>query len=213
MLNIDRFIFNAFAENTYIVSDGVSKECIIVDPGCSSTFEKEELKAFLESGGLRLKAIINTHCHIDHILGNRFLKDTFKAPFLAPEEDLFLLDLMLKEAGNFGFEMEPSPYPDILIKEDLYFELGGREVKFLFTPGHSPGGYCLYFKDDSFCITGDVLFREGIGRTDLWGGSYESLIDSIETKLFMLPDDTVIYPGHGDKSTIGYEKTNNPFLA
>ncbi|MGE5353972.1 MAG: MBL fold metallo-hydrolase [Acidobacteriota bacterium] len=212
MLKTDHFIFNAFAENTYIVSDDVSKECIIVDPGCSSSFEKEELVDFLETGGLRLKAFMNTHCHIDHILGNRFLKDTFKVPFLAPEEDLFMLELMLKEARKFGFEMEPSPWPDILIKEDLYFDLGGREVKFLFTPGHSPGGYCLYFKDDNFCITGDVLFHEGIGRTDLWGGNYDSLIDSIETKLFMLPEDTIIYPGHGDKSTIGHEKTNNPFL-
>lgn len=212
MLKIDRFIFNAFLENTYIVSDDVSRECIIVDPGCSSEFGKKELTAFKEAENLRMKAFINTHCHIDHILGNRFLKDKFNAQFLAPEEDLFMLDLMLLEARKFGFEMEPSPMPDILLKEDLYFEVGGREVSFLFTPGHSPGGYCLYFKDDNFCITGDVLFHEGIGRTDLWGGDYDSLISSIEMKLFSLPDDVVIYPGHGEKSTIGHERTHNPFL-
>lgn len=212
MLKVDRFIFNAFAENTYIVSDDASKESIIVDPGMSSTFEKEEISAFLEAEGLRLKAFINTHCHIDHILGNRYLKETYNARFLAPEEDLFMLELMLLEARKFGFEMEPSPEPDVIIKEDLYFELGGREVNFLFTPGHSPGGYCLYFKDDRFCLTGDVLFHEGIGRTDLWGGNLDSLVISIEEKLFRLPDDVVIYPGHGDKSTIGYEKTHNPFL-
>lgn len=213
MLKVDRFIFNAFAENTYIVSDTDSKECIIVDPGCFSSFEQEELSTFLKAEGLSLKAFINTHCHIDHILGNRFLKDNFNAQFLAPEEDLFLLDLMLHEATNFGFEMEPSPLPDKLLKEDLYFDLGGHGVKFLFTPGHSPGGYCLYFKDGNFCITGDTLFREGIGRTDLWNGDYDSIMDSIESKLFTLPDETVIYPGHGEKSTIGHEKTNNPFLA
>lgn len=213
MLKVDRFIFNVFSENTYIVFDEASKEAVIVDPGCSSTFEKEELREYLEQRGLRLKAFFNTHCHVDHILGNRFLKETYKAPFLAPEEDLFMLDLMLQEARKFGFEMEPSPRPDILLKEDLYFELGGSEVKFLFTPGHSPGGYCLYFKDDGFCITGDVLFFEGIGRTDLWEGDYESLISSIEEKLFTLPSDTLIYPGHGEKSTIGHERTHNPFLA
>ena len=212
MLKTDRFIFNAFAENTYIVSDQNSKECIIVDPGCSSSFEKEEVNAFLQTQGLYLKAFINTHCHIDHILGNAFLKETYNAEFLAPEEDLFMLDLMLKEARNFGFEMEPSPLPDLLIKEDLFFELGGRPVKFLFTPGHSPGGYCIYFPDDYFCLTGDVLFKESIGRTDLWGGNFENLINSIETKLFSLPEDVVIFPGHGDKSTIGYEKKHNPFL-
>ncbi|HEX2867515.1 MAG TPA: MBL fold metallo-hydrolase [Ignavibacteriales bacterium] len=212
MLKVDRFIFNAFAENTYIVSDEVSKESIIVDPGMSSSFEKEAISSFLEAQGLRLKAFINTHCHIDHILGNRFLKETYDARFLAAEEDLFLLELMLSEAGKFGFLMEPSPEPDVIIKEDLYFELGGREVNFLFTPGHSPGGYCLYFREDGICLTGDVLFHGGIGRTDLWGGNYDSLISSIEEKLFRLPDDVVIYPGHGEKSTIGYEKTHNPFL-
>ncbi|MGE5432010.1 MAG: MBL fold metallo-hydrolase [Syntrophomonadaceae bacterium] len=212
MLNIECFIFNAFAENTYVVSDEASGECIIVDPGCSNAFEKEELRAFLEAKSLKVKAFVNTHCHIDHILGNRFLKDTFNVPFLAPEEDLFMLDLMLMEARNFGFEMEPSPAPDILIKEDLYFSIGQSQVKFLFTPGHSPGGYCLYFQDDRFLITGDVLFKEGIGRTDLWKGDYESLMNSIETKLLSLPDDVVIFPGHGHKSTIGNERIHNPFL-
>ncbi|MCU7494234.1 MAG: MBL fold metallo-hydrolase [Ignavibacteria bacterium] len=213
MLKIDRFIFNLISENTYIVADGASKECIIIDPGCSDATEKNELSAFIMKNGLRLKAFFNTHCHVDHILGNRFLKETYNAEFLAPEEDVFLLDLMVKEAVNFGLKMDASPLPDRLIKEDLHFELGGREVKFLFTPGHSPGGYCLYFKDDKICFTGDTLFREGIGRTDLWGGDYEAIINSIETRLFSLPDDVVIYPGHGEKSTIGHEKTSNPFLA
>lgn len=212
MLRIDRFVFNLFAENTYIVSDESSKECIIVDPGCSSNSEKELLSAYLQKEDLTLKAFINTHCHIDHILGNAYLKEKYNAQFLAPEEDLFMLDLMLKEARKFGFEMEPSPLPDLIIKEDLIFELGGSSLRFLFTPGHSPGGYCLYFPEASFCITGDVLFEEGIGRTDLWRGNYDALINSIETKLFTLPEDTVIYPGHGEKSTIGHEKTNNPFL-
>ncbi|MGE5403109.1 MAG: MBL fold metallo-hydrolase [Ignavibacteriales bacterium] len=213
MLKMHRFVFNAFAENTYIISDEESGEAIVVDPGCSNTKEKEQLDIFIRSGKLTLKALVNTHCHIDHILGNAYIKGKYNTQFMAPEEDLFMLDLMLKEAGNMGFRMEKSPRPDVFITEDLDFKLGNYDVKFLFTPGHSPGGYCIYFPSARFCITGDVLFRQGIGRTDLWGGSYDDLISSIETKLFTLPDDTLIFPGHGEESTIGFEKTSNPFLS
>ena len=112
----------------------------------------------------------------------------------------------------FGLNLEEPPVPDRLISEDTDLSLGNSKLKFLFTPGHTPGEFCIYLKEDKICITGDVLFKEGIGRTDLWGGSYDTLIKSIETKLFSLPDDVKIYPGHGESSTIGHEKQNNPFL-
>ena len=159
-----------------------------------------------------MKYLINTHCHIDHILGCRFVKEKYNPVYLAPELDLPLLKNAQKQADAFDIIMEDPPLPDQFINEESIINLGGSVGKFIFTPGHSPGEFCIYFKEEKLCITGDVLFNEGIGRTDLWGGDYKTLIDSIESKLFKLPDDVKIYPGHGETSTIGHEKFNNPFL-
>ncbi len=212
MLKIQKFVFNPFSENTYIVWDDNSKTGAIIDPGCNDDNEREAVDNFIMSNSLNLKFLINTHCHIDHIFGNAYIKKNYGVKFLAPEKDVPLLDMMMNVAKMYAVELVPSPPPDELIFDEQKFLLGKTEGKFLFTPGHSPGEVCLYFEKDKICFTGDVLFNKNIGRTDLPGGSYDTLIDSIENKLFTLPDDVTICPGHGAASTIGDEKKNNPFF-
>jgi len=182
MIQLQKFTFNPFQENTYIVWDDETLESIVIDPGCSSSSEEEELIKFVEENSLKIKYLINTHCHIDHVLGNSLIKK------------------------------KSSPLPDIFITEDLILSIGEIYLSFIFTPGHTPGEYCILFDDEKILISGDVLFLEGIGRTDLWGGDYDTLLQSIKSKLLVLSDDYLVYPGHGDKTTIGYEKYNNPFL-
>ncbi len=212
MIKVQKFIFNPFLENTYIVWDDKSKESIVIDPGCSNQNEKKLLADFIENNNLIPKFIINTHCHIDHILGNSFIKEKFNPILLMPEKDIFLLEIMKEQAYYFGIEFEPSPLPEEFISEDKILKLNNCDVKFLFTPGHSPGEFCVYLESEKICFTGDVLFKESIGRTDLWGGNYEILINSIKVKLLNLPDDVIIFPGHENESSIGYEKQFNPYL-
>ncbi|MDP3831787.1 MAG: MBL fold metallo-hydrolase [Ignavibacteriaceae bacterium] len=212
MIKIKSFVFSPFSENTYIVWDEESRETAIIDPGTLENYEVEELTNFVRHNNLQVKYLINTHCHLDHIFGNNKIKQIFNPKFYAPELDIPLLQNATKQGSQFGIKFDDSPLPDEYISEELNLSLGIGGFTFLFTPGHTPGEYCIYFKEEKFCITGDVLFLESIGRTDLWGGDYERLIESIKTKLFTLPDETIIYPGHGETSTIGYEKKFNPFL-
>jgi len=156
--------------------------------------------------------LINTHCHIDHILGCRFIKEKFNPVYYAPEKDIPLLEHASDQAQMFNITISVPPKPDELITEKTGLYLGKSKLSFLFTPGHTPGEYCIYLELEKICITGDVLFNESIGRTDLWGGDYNNLINSIKSKLFVLPDDITIYPGHGEESTIGHEKQYNPFI-
>ena len=212
MLKVHVFTFNDFMENTIIVWDDESKEAAVIDPGNSNVEEDKKLSDLIEQNNLSVKYLINTHCHIDHILGLNFVKKNFDPVFLAPSEDLELLKSAEVQGTAFGMMMNTPPIPDEFIKEDKQILLGKINGKFLFTPGHTPGEFCLYFEKEKICITGDVLFKESIGRTDLWGGNYNTLINSINTKLMILPDDVEIYPGHGEKSSIGFERKNNPFL-
>ncbi len=212
MLEVKRFIFNPFYENTYIIWNSKSKTAAVIDPGCIDQKEEDEIVSFIESNSLSVKYLINTHCHIDHIFGNRFIKEKYNCEYFAPQKDVFMFDLMKKQAINYGMKLKELPKPDSFISENVELELGETKGKYLFTPGHSPGEYCIYFPSEKICITGDILFKEGIGRTDLWGGDYDELIKSIKEKLFKLPDDVKIFAGHGDSSTIGYEKAHNPFL-
>lgn len=212
MLKIQRFVFNLFNENTYLIWDENSKTAAVIDPGCNSPEEEKALREAIHNNSLQLKYLINTHCHIDHILGNAFIKKNFDVLFMAPEKDLFMLELMRDIAHQYGVILEASPKPDNFISEEEKLQLGSFEGRFLFTPGHSPGEYCLYFEKEKVCFTGDVLFKGSIGRTDLWEGNFEQLIESIRTKLFILPDDVKIFPGHESQSTIGTEKKSNPFL-
>ncbi|MDZ7623117.1 MAG: MBL fold metallo-hydrolase [Ignavibacteriaceae bacterium] len=212
MVKVRVFTFNLFSENTIILWDDETKEAAVIDPGTSTLDEEKMLSDFISSENLEIKYLINTHCHIDHILGCKFVKEKYNPVYYAPEKDIPLLDHAQQQAQMFDIILEEPPKPEQLITETTEISLGNSILKFLFTPGHTPGEFCIYLEKEKICITGDVLFNESIGRTDLWGGDYNTLIDSIENKLFVLPDEVVIYPGHGDSSTIGYEKQNNPFL-
>ena len=201
-----------FAENTIVLWDDETKEAAIVDPGNSSVEEDELLAEFISTEKLKIKYLINTHCHIDHILGCKYVIEKYQPIYYAPEKDLPLLEHAADQAQMFDVQLNNPPKPDEFITEETKLSLGKSELKFLFTPGHTPGEYCIYFENEKICISGDVLFNESIGRTDLWGGDYNTLISSIQNKLLVLPDEVKIYPGHGESSTIGYEKQNNPFI-
>ncbi len=212
MIQIQKFTFNLFSENTFVLSDDESKECAIVDPGCSDTAEEQILENFINDDNLKVKYLINTHCHIDHILGCEFVKNKFNPIYYAPELDIPLIQNANQQASFVGMKFSISLLPDEYLSEDKKLLLGKSELRFIFTPGHTQGEFCIYIPDIESCITGDVLFNDSIGRTDLWGGKYDTLISGITQKLLTLPDDTKIYPGHGESSTIGREKKFNPFL-
>ncbi len=212
MLKIHRYVFSPFSENTYVIWDDETKAGAIIDPGCYNSTEREAVDDFIQKNSILLNYLINTHCHIDHIFGNAFIKQKYNPKFLAPEKDLFMLDLMIDTAKSYGVEFTPSPKPDQFISEDVDLVLGKSQGKFLFTPGHTPGEFCLYFEKEAVCFSGDVLFKGSVGRTDLWGGNYDTLIESINSKLLTLPNGVVVYPGHESRTTIGDEKMYNSFL-
>jgi len=210
-ITVQSFTFNPFEENTYIISneDG---ECIIIDPGCYDRSEQNELAQFIQGRELNPVRLLNTHCHIDHILGNAFVSKAFGLGLEIHSGEVPVLNAGGAVAGMYGIPYETSPHPANFLKEGEEIELGNTKLKILFTPGHSPASVCFYNADGGWVIGGDVLFYESIGRTDLPGGDYNTLINSIRTQLFTLPGETVVYPGHGPQTTIGYEKMFNPFL-
>jgi len=211
-MKIKSFTFNPFQENMYVVYDN-TKECIIIDPGCYTEKERTELRRFITSEGLKPVKLINTHCHIDHVLGNKFTSELWDLELYMHKEDLPLLE----NAGNIGKmygmeDYEGSPYPKHFLAQDDTLTFGDSSFKILFTPGHAPGHICLYSKENKLVIAGDVLFQGSIGRTDLPGGDHGTLINSIITQLFPLPNETQVFCGHGPATNLGYEKENNPFL-
>ena len=199
-------------ENTFIVYDQ-TKECIIIDPGCYSIEEKEELLSFININQLQPTLLINTHCHIDHIFGNNFVNKKWNTRLVINKLELEILKSAHVVAQSYGFNnYEPSPQPSKYIIEGDIITFGKSELRVLFTPGHAPGHISLYSKKDEFIISGDVLFMNSIGRTDLPGGDYETIIKTIKNKLLTLPKQTKVYCGHGPETTIDNEKNNNPFL-
>jgi hydroxyacylglutathione hydrolase len=212
MLKTHSFVFNPFLENTYLIWDEDTNIAAIIDPGCYDAEERAFVEDFILRNSLKLDFLILTHCHIDHIFGNSFIKQKYNPTIIANRSDVYLLDLMLEAATSYGVTLSASPQPDKFVVDNEEFVLGNIKGKFIFTPGHSPGGICIYFEKDKICFTGDTLFRESIGRADLWGGDLPILVRSIEEKLFILPDEVVIHPGHQSDSTIGHEKKDNPFL-
>jgi len=211
-MEINQITFNPFQENTFILWDE-TKECIIIDPGCYEKNEKEYLSNFIESNNLKPVKLINTHCHIDHILGNKFVSEKWNLELYMHKTDLPLLEGAGDIAKMYGFEnYKGSPHPKHFLEEGDVLEFGESKLKILFTPGHAPGHICLYNKEDKFIVAGDVLFNGGIGRTDLPGGDYDTLINSIKTKLLCLQDDTEVFCGHGPSTSIGKERLSNPFL-
>ncbi len=211
MITIKPFAFNPFMVNTYLLFDE-TREAIVVDAACSDQREEEHLENFLKANSLKLVRNINTHCHIDHILGNVFIEERYGIlPEYHPGGELFLLKA--KEIGaTYGFKVDRVPEAGKLLEDNEMIRWGNSSLKILYTPGHADGSCCLYSKDQGFVVTGDVLFRDSIGRTDLPSGNFDLLMESIQMKLFTLPDDTIVYPGHGPETEIGYEKLNNPFI-
>ena len=211
-MNIKSFTFNPFQENTYIIYDE-TQDCIIIDPGCYTIEEEEELKNFIIKHSLNPVKLINTHCHIDHILGNQFTYKEWNLELHIHELELPLLKQGDEIAKIYGLEKyKSSPSPQYFLNEKETISFGNNEFTILFTPGHSPGHICLYNKTHNLLISGDVIFQNSIGRTDLPGGNYTTLINSINNKLLNLPEETKIIPGHGDYTNIKYEKKHNPFL-
>ena len=211
MVTIKCFTNGGFGENTYILSDE-SNACIIIDPGCYSKVEQESLKNYIDEKKLKVEKIVNTHCHIDHVLGNYFAKKTFNAPIYIPENEQEVLRAVPTYAPMWGFPEYQAEEPDFFIKKkDNKLKFGNTELEVLYVPGHSPGHVAFYHAEQKFCINGDVLFRMSIGRTDLPGGNHEQLIESISQVMYQLPNDTKVYCGHGEPTTIEFEKKNNPF--
>ena len=211
-MNIKIFTFNQFFENTFIISDSTN-ECIIIDPGCYDKNEKQILKDYILSNNLVPTKLINTHCHIDHILGNNFVSKTWDLELEIHHKDIDLLKNSKNIADLYGFvNYENSPITNKFLVEGDIIEFGKSKLEVLFTPGHAPGHISLYSKNENFIISGDVLFNNSIGRTDLPGGNYNTLIDTIKSKFLCLDDSTVVYCGHGPSTTVGKERINNPFL-
>ncbi|MFC0775876.1 MBL fold metallo-hydrolase [Terrimonas alba] len=211
MLSLKTFTFNPVQENTYVLYNE-NKECCIIDPGCYFSAEKEKLKAEIEKAGLRPVLLLNTHCHLDHIFGNKFVHETWGLVLHIHEKEKPVLDRGPESGLRWQLPFENYRGPLTYIKEGTKITLGDEELEILFTPGHSPGSVSFYHEAGGFVIGGDVLFNGSIGRTDLPGGDYDTLINSIQTKLFTLPDETKVYSGHGTVTTVGFEKMNNPFV-
>jgi len=209
---VAKFTFNPFQENTYILHDE-TKECIIVDPGCFTQNEKDQLVKFIEDNQLKPVRLINTHCHLDHIFGNRFVAEKYGLILEIHEGEVPVLEAAPMVSSQYGIPFpEPSPPAGKFIKEGDIIKFGNTELETLFTPGHSPASISFFCKKDKYVIAGDVLFQGSIGRTDLPGGSFPVLIASIKDKLLPLGDDVKVYSGHMGMTTIGAEKMSNPFL-
>ncbi|MAJ50453.1 MAG: MBL fold hydrolase [Flammeovirgaceae bacterium] len=210
-MNIKSFVFNAFYENTYLLSSS-NLETLILDPGCYEDFEKKELSNFIKINKLKPIAIINTHCHIDHVLGNDYLKKLYDIPLWIPATEKNLLKSVATYAPTMGIQDYQEAHPDKLLGEKDVITFGSEKLEILFAPGHSEGHLMFYHAAKKLLMAGDVIFRESIGRTDLPGGNFKTLEESIKNQVFTLPEGVVIYPGHGPCTTVSHEKKNNPFV-
>ncbi len=210
-MQIKSFTFNPFMENTYVLYS--KNKGVIIDPGCYDPAEEKELKDFIAAEDIEIEKLLNTHGHIDHVLGNTFVKDQFNVSLWIGEHDVETLKTVQVYAPNYGFQKYRPAEPDYYLKEGDTVKFGDSQLEVIFAPGHAPGHIAFYNKSENILIGGDVLFRESIGRTDLPGGDHDTLIESIHSKLFKLPDNTKVYCGHGESTTIGHEKQFNPFCA
>jgi hydroxyacylglutathione hydrolase len=211
MANVQSIVNNPYQENTYLLYDETG-ECAIIDPGMYTATEQNTVTEFIKHNNLKPVLLLNTHCHIDHVLGNKFVFEQYglKPKFHIGESDT--LAAVVAYAPAMGLRYEISPLPDEYLPETGTVKFGNTTLDLIFAPGHSPAHLCFYDKAANILIGGDVLFRNSIGRTDLPGGDYSTLVKNIEEKLFLLPDDCTVYPGHGPETTIGYEKQTNPYL-
>lgn len=243
MLTVKTFVFSPVQENTYVLSDE-KDACCIIDPGCYFGNERRELQEYIEQQGLTPKMLVNTHCHLDHVFGNKFVYDTWGLPLHLHEKERVVLEMAPMMGRDWGMPFENYRGPQVLLEPGKYvrqtdlrknvarlpersndgpsddapvarpgrLQWGEDELEILFLPGHSPGSVGFYCAEQGFLIAGDTLFRDSIGRTDLPGGDHMTLLKSIREVLWALPDETVVYPGHGEETTIGWEKRHNPFI-
>ncbi|MFK8036931.1 MAG: MBL fold metallo-hydrolase [Crocinitomicaceae bacterium] len=210
MIEIKKMTFNPFQENTYILSDE-TKDCIIIDPGCYDKQEEKTLADYIDSNGLKPVKLVNTHGHIDHVLGNFFISEEYRIDLYAHEKIVGQLESIPNYSKQYGFNgYKMSPQPKHYLKEGDKLVFGNSELEVLFCPGHAPDHIVFYSPEQSFVINGDVLFQGSYGRVDLPGGDFNTLKDSITKKMFALPDDTKVYCGHGGETTIGQERQSNP---
>ncbi|HZF64638.1 MAG TPA: MBL fold metallo-hydrolase [Chitinophagaceae bacterium] len=212
MVTVQSFTFNPVQENTFVLYNE-ERLCCIIDPGCYFASEEMELKAFIDQQQLTPVLLLNTHCHLDHIFGNRFIHNTYGLTLHLHPQEKQVLDF-----GPVSGQMWQLPFDNYEGKlnyliDGQVLKLGNDELEVLFTPGHSPGHVCFYCKKQQFLINGDVLFNGSIGRTDLPGGDFKTLEQSIRSRLYTLPEDVVVYAGHGPSTTIGQEMKSNPFVS
>ena len=215
MLKLESFVVNPFAENTYVVYDENTLECVIIDPGCSTTGEENQLFGFIDSHRLKPLMIINTHGHIDHVIGNAAVKKRYNIKVAAHPDTEADFAQAKRHAVWLGFRPEGEAnvdLPDLDLKDGEIIKIGEGTLEVIFTPGHAQGSVSLYAEIEGWVFTGDALFCRSIGRTDLAGGNYEQLLKSIKERLFHLPDDTTVFPGHGESTTIFDEQRYNMFL-
>ncbi len=211
MTQVESFVFSPFAENTYVLHDE-TKECVVIDPGCYAPEEEKELVKLIEALNLKPVKLLNTHCHIDHVFGNKFVAEKYDLTLETHKGEIPVLEALPQYSQLFGVESAPSPSPGVLLDEGDVVRFGNTELEVLFTPGHSPASISFYNRRDGFIIAGDVLFKGSIGRTDLPGGDLNVLMASITEKLYTLDDKVIVYNGHGPETTIGEEKATNPFV-
>lgn len=211
MLKVKSFVFSPIQENTYLLYNEFN-DCLIIDPGCYFPEEKDELAGFITQSNLLPRMLLNTHCHLDHVFGNKFVAGSYGLALQLHEKEKKLLDYAPTSGLMYNLPFDNYVGEYIYLKDGDHINLGEDELVVIEAPGHSPGHICFYCAKQHFIISGDVLFNRSIGRTDLPGGNHQTLLTSIREKLFVLPDETVVYSGHGPETTIGEEKTYNPFL-
>jgi hydroxyacylglutathione hydrolase len=211
MLTLKVFTFSPIRENTYVLFNE-QRQAIIIDPGCYFSAEEEMLNNYIQSQGLQPTLLLNTHCHLDHVFGNRWVHQTYGLELHIHAGEKIVLEKAPISGQNWGLPFTNYDGPLHFLKEGDRIALGSDELMVIETPGHSPASICFYCEAQQILIAGDVLFRESIGRTDLPGANLEVLLNSIREKLWKLPDTVAVYPGHGMPTTIGYEKVNNPHL-
>jgi len=211
MLQIKSFEFSPIHENTYLLYNEFN-DCLIIDPGCYYDDEKDALSNYIDKMDLKPQMLLNTHCHLDHVFGNKFVAEKFGLELRIHQNEKFVLDFAPKSGLMYNLPFDNYAGKFIFLKEGDSILLGQDELAVIEAPGHSPGHICFYCAKQNFIISGDVLFNRSIGRTDLPGGDHETLLKNIREKLFVLPDETKVYSGHGPVTTIGEEKKYNPFL-
>lgn len=211
MFTVKAFTFSPVQENTYLLFNETG-QVIVIDPGCYFPEERDVLQTFITQNNLKPTILLNTHCHLDHVFGNKWIHETWGLLLHIHQKEKQVLDFAPASGLMWNLPFDNYNAEFVYLKEGGKLQLGADELELIFAPGHSPGHLCFYCRKQNFLIGGDVLFKESIGRTDLPGGNHVTLISSIRTKLFVLPDETVVYSGHGPATTIGYEKKHNPFL-